>query len=237
MSGIRALLGTIAVGAAGFAAFNTAAVALYHIPSESMVPTLEVGDRLSVSKFAYGWSRHSLVFGSALPEAIKGRFLGASPARGDVVVFAHPLTAVTMIKRVIGLPGDRIEIRSGRIFLNGALVERRLEGAYRVREHGGGVVSIRRFTELLPGSSSYTIAYIVDQPNARDMREIVVPAGQYFMLGDNRDNSADSRFQEMGLVPADNLIGRADAIIFSLKTCIQEPGVACAPRRHLTRIR
>lgn len=236
MSAWKGTFATIATTGALAALVHTTALAVYHIPSESMVPTLEVGDRLAVTKFSYGWSRYSIPFGQALPDSIGGRLLAATPARGDVAVFAHPKSKRTMIKRVIGLPGDRVALKGGRLYLNGALVERRLSGAYRIREHEGDIVTVRRFIELLPGTSGYTIAVTPARPHGRDLAEVLVPAGHLFMLGDNRDNSSDSRYDDMGLVPIENLIGRAETILFSLKSCAAEPGLVCAARRYLTQI-
>ncbi|MFZ1682226.1 MAG: signal peptidase I [Rhizobiaceae bacterium] len=210
------------------------AFASNHIPSESMVPTLEVGDRILVSKWAYGFSRHSLLVDprTSLPGE-NGRLLGRLPARGDVAVFTHPLSGETMVKRVIGLPGDRVALASGRLWLNGALVARTPMGTYSYREHRGGIVTVARFTEELPGGRAHPIVERTDRGFAHTMGEIAVPPGHLFMMGDNRDNSADSRFAGMGFVPVENLQGRADLIPWSLHRCADEPGLACAKRRFL----
>ncbi|MGD9785868.1 MAG: signal peptidase I [Hyphomicrobiaceae bacterium] len=215
------------------AAFQTAAFATYHIPSESMVPTLEVGDRLTVSKFAYGYSRYSLPFEMSLPESFKGRLLRKQPSRGDIIVFVHPRRSDRMIKRLIGLPGDRIAVDNGEVVLNGKKLERKLERRYRFREYQGDVVAVNRYVETLPGGVSYPTLEFADRHLRRSMPEIVVPEGRYFMMGDNRDNSADSRFVEMGLVPEDNLVGRAEAILYSFYSCEPEPGLECGSRRYL----
>ena len=229
------LIAVIGVGAALL--FRTAAFAYYFIPSESMVPTLEVGDRLAVSKFAYGWSQYSLPLGS-LGVQFSGRILGSLPQRGDVVVFMHPQKDMTMIKRVIGLPGDRIRLSRGRLFINGKLVERRYETAYRYKDQQGNPVAVTRYTEVLPGGRSHTIIQRSDDNIAENMQEYTVPAGELFMMGDNRDNSADSRFPAlMGAVPVENLIGRADTILYSKYECTREPGLYCAAARTLTAIR
>ena len=229
------LLVTIAVASALAFAFRATAFATYYIPSESMVPTLEVGDRLAVSKYAYGWSRHS-VPGLNLPHTFTTRVLASPPERGDVAIFVHPRNLTTMVKRVIGLPGDRIAFRNGRLFINGKPVRRTFVRSYRYREHEGFAVSVREYKEHLPGGRSYTIIERSDRHPGDVLDDVVIPAGYLFMAGDNRDNSSDSRFQHMGLVPMDNLIGRAEAILYSLKTCDKQPGLKCAGRRYLSLI-
>ena len=234
---IREFLLIVLVGLGLAGLFRTAAFATYFIPSESMVPTLEVGDRLAVSKFAYGWSKFSLPLANFGFE-FNGRILGSLPQRGDVVVFVHPLDGKTMIKRVIGLPGDHVRLQRGRLFINGVRLERRLEATYHYREQGSGasVVGVTRYTETLPGGREHTIVQRSDDNAVETMPDYVVPAGKLFMMGDNRDNSADSRLTLMGPVPVENLIGRADTILYSDHTCRPEPGLYCAPRRSLSAI-
>lgn len=233
---LRDVGGMIALAFAFAFVFQTTAFATYFIPSESMVPTLQVGDRLTVSKFAYGWSRHSLPYDFELPHTFTGRVLLGEPQRGDIVVFIHPKTGQRMIKRLIGVPGDRIAMRDGRVILNGKEVERQYVRTYRFREYQGGVVKVREYEERLPGAEPHKIIERVDGIGFREMGEIEVPAGKYFMMGDNRDNSADSRFDAMGLVPLDNLIGRAEAILYTLYSCEPEPGAECAKPRFATRL-
>ena len=229
------LLFIVVVGLGLAAVFRTAAFATYFIPSESMVPTLEVGDRLAVSKFAYGWSKFSLPLAN-IGIQMSGRVLGSLPQRGDVVVFVHPQDGRTMIKRVIGLPGDRLRLQHGRLYINGLLVDRHFDSMYHYREQQGTVVGVTRYTETLPGGRQHVIIQRSDYSSVETMPEITIPDGHLFMMGDNRDNSADSRFAAMGPVPVENLIGRADTVIFSNHTCQAEPGLFCAPRRALTAI-
>jgi len=235
----RDVLG-MTVLAIGFAfLFQATAFATFFIPSESMLPTLQVGDRLTVSKYAYGWSRYSLPvdLNLELPVSFTGRVFGRDPQRGDIVVFMHPKSGQRMIKRLIGLPGDRIAMHGGKLYLNGELVSRKHVRSYRYREYHGRLVEVDEFEEKLGSGDKHRILLRTrsDAPG-RDMDEIIVPPGRYFMLGDNRDNSADSRFPEMGTVPAENLIGRAEAILYSFYSCEKEQGVTCADRRFATRL-
>jgi len=224
--------------ALGFAfLFQTAAFATFYIPSESMVPTLQVGDRLTVAKYAYGWSRHSLPYDLTLPKTINGRLMAREPKRGDIVVFMHPKSGERMIKRLIGLPGDTISLRDGRLILNGKLVPRRLVRTFRYREYGGDIVPVREYAEVLPGGTAHAVLERLDRGIRRDMFEMTIPENRYFMMGDNRDNSADSRSPMMGLVPGENLVGRAEAILYTLNDCQPEPGTTCADPRFLTRLK
>jgi signal peptidase I len=214
--------------------FRSAAFATYFIPSESMVPTLQVGDHLAVSKFAYGWGRYS--FTGSIPFQLNGRILGSLPERGDVVVFAHPHDGRTMIKRVVGLPGDQIQISGGRLIINGVTIKRDMVDRYRYRQFEGGVAAVTRYIETLPNGREYSIVQESDDGLIDNTPAYPVPAGKLFMLGDNRDNSADSRFASMGYVPVENLIGRADTILFSRYSCEAEQGLLCATPRALAAI-
>ncbi len=221
----------------GFAfVFQTTAFATYFIPSESMVPTLQVGDRLTVSKFAYGWSRHSLAYDLQLPSSLSGRVLAGEPKRGDIVVFIHPRSGQRMIKRLIAVPGDRIALREGRVVLNGVEVPRSFVRTYKFREYGGSLVEVREYDELLPGAKPHKIIERLYRFGQRNMAEITIPPGRYFMMGDNRDNSSDSRYPDMGLVPMENLVGRAEAILYTWYSCEDEPGAECAKPRFATRL-
>ena len=185
----------------------------FTIPSGSMMPTLLVGDYIFVNKFAYGYSKYSLPFS---PDLFSGRIFGSEPKRGDVVVFRFPPNPeVDYIKRVVGLPGDRIQMIDGVLNINGQPVPKQPDGSFNsdYRLDPGQAVPV--FRETLDTGITYDT---LDQsPNSRgdNTREFTVPAGHYFMMGDNRDNSADSRF-DVGFVPAENLVGRASVIFFSL---------------------
>jgi signal peptidase I len=190
----------------------------FWIPSGSMVPSLLVGDYLVVNKFAYGFSHYSLPFA---PDWFSGRILqrvvGHAPRRGDVVVFVPPGDPREIfVKRLIGLPGDTIQVTGGQLFINGALVPRAELGTY-VDESGGGPVVAEKFTETLPGGKIHPILKITDQGFANNTGIYTVPPGDYFFMGDNRDNSTDSRFigGPVGFVPAENLLGPAVLILGS----------------------
>lgn len=216
---------------------RTVAFASYYIPTESMVPTLQIGDRVLVSKWNYGYSRHSLPIdpGVSLPGK-DGRVFMHLPERGDVVVFTHPKTGETLIKRVIGLAGDRIAMHHGRLFINGKMVARKEMGHYSYRGPYGRVISVTRYDETLPGGDVHPIIERSDRGMADEMAQVTVPPGDLFMMGDNRDDSADSRFAELGFVPVENLIGRADMIAYSLYACRPEKGLHCASDRWVTRV-
>src|SRR5437660_11062694 len=193
---------------------RTVAYEPFNIPSGSMVPTLLVGDYLFVSKFSYGYSRYSLPFGLPL---LSGRIFFHSPERGDVVVFKLPTDNSTdYIKRVIGLPGDRIQMKNGVLFINGQSVPRRRIEEYLYQEGTGGVIPIAQYIETLPNGVQHRIIEMSDNGPLDNTQEYVVPPGDYFMMGDNRDNSQDSRvLSAVGYVPAQNLIGKAQFMFFS----------------------
>ncbi|MDR6627155.1 signal peptidase I [Caulobacter segnis] len=192
----------------------------FTIPSSSMEPGLVVGDYIIVSKFAYGWSRASLPFNPPLPG---GRILGGAPKRGDVVVFRLPRDpSQTWIKRVIGLPGDRIQVRGGQVFVN----DRPLPQAPMtvVQDHDDPYRQVLEVRERQPDGRAY-VTYDGGAGQPGDDTDIyVVPEGRYFMMGDNRDNSLDSRWPcelGVGLLPADNIVGKAELVLASWK-----PGAA-----------
>jgi signal peptidase I len=189
----------------------------FYVPSGSMEPTIQIGDELLASKFAYGYSRYSLPVDPGA--GVTGRLLGRLPARGDVVVFHLPRDPQQVyVKRVIGLPGDRIRMSDGRLWINGTQLPLRADGAAGVELGNGQTVAGHRFIETLPGGREHPILKLAGSP-LDEMAEVVVPADCLFMMGDNRDNSLDSRVSAteggVGFVPMDNLVGRADVVLGS----------------------
>ena len=185
----------------------------FSIPSGSMRPTLLEGDYLFVSKYAYGYSRYSLPLGLDL---FKGRIWSAEPKRGDVVVFKLPSdTNVDYIKRVIGLPGDRIQVKDGVLHINDQPVKRERIGTITNPDVTEQNRPVEVYRETLPEGVSYDTLDLDPNGLGDNTRVFEVPAGHYFMMGDNRDNSLDSRFS-VGYVPFDNLVGRANTIFFSI---------------------
>ena len=220
-----------------FMVLRTTAYGMYHIPSESMLPTLAVGDRILVNKFSYGYSRHSIPF-SLGPEinTPTGRIFAHMPERGDVVVFKHPHSRETYVKRVIGLPGDKIEVKAGRLYINDAVVERKEEALFRYREHRGGVATVEAFAEALPEGRVHEIYERSDHYPGDDFSPVIVPENNFFVMGDNRDNSLDSRFSNpgVGFLPAEFLIGKAELMIFSTNAQRSEPGLKKLARKWFT---
>lgn len=187
----------------------------FNIPSGSMKPTLLVGDYLFVSKPAYGYSKHSFPFSFA-PIQDRIWYGDRLPQRGDVVVFKLPSnTRVDFIKRIIGLPGDTIQVRKGRLYINDRLVERKLVGLTEDTENGRSEM-LTEYIETLPGGLKHSIFEASDNHPLDNTDKFVVPADHYFMMGDNRDNSQDSRvMKEVGFVPFENIVGRAAFLFFS----------------------
>ena len=185
----------------------------FNIPSGSMIPTLLVGDYLFVSKYSYGYSRHSLPFS---PPLFKGRIFESQPERGDVAVFKLPLdNATDYIKRIVGLPGDRIQVTSGILHINGKPVKRR-----RIHDYPGDTSGQRialQYEKVLPGGKVHRIIETQGDRGQLDNTPVyTVPKGHYFAMGDNRDSSLDSRvLDHVGFVPADNLVGRAEFLFYS----------------------
>ncbi|MEM7069013.1 MAG: signal peptidase I [Pseudomonadota bacterium] len=185
----------------------------FSIPSGSMKPSLLIGDYLFVSKFSYGYSKYSIPFS---PDLFEGRIWAGDPKRGDIAVFKYPPDPnIDYIKRIIGLPGDKVQMVGGVLYLNGQPVKReRANENYIDDESGLGPVPI--FIETLPNGVSYKTLDLNPQSHGDDTRVFEVPEGHYFLMGDNRDNSADSRF-EVGFVPFENFVGRASVIFFSMR--------------------
>ncbi len=202
--------GLIAVG------IRTVAFEPFNIPSGSMIPTLLIGDYLFVSKYSYGYSRYSIPFA---PNLFDGRLFGRLPDRGDVAVFKFPHDNQTdYIKRIVGLPGDRIQMKSGQLYINGALVPRRAAGDYTAEEQGSRTVA-RLYVETLPNGRQHELLKMFDEGGLNTTPEFKVPEGHVFAMGDNRDNSSDSRVMDssgVGFVPVENLVGRAEFIFFSV---------------------
>jgi signal peptidase I len=207
----------------------------FSIPSSSMLPTLYIGDYLVVSKWPYGFSRYSFPFGFP---SFDGRIFGNLPRRGDVVVFRHPYEDSDLIKRVIGLPGDTVEVTGGELILNGKKVERAtlrpfgapisanspckvapLASAPIAAAGGNQLCLYPAFRETLPGGPSYTVLDQIENGPADDFAAAKVPSGHVFLMGDNRDDSLDSRYSPaeggIGMVPTDHLIGRAMVTFWS----------------------
>jgi signal peptidase I len=187
----------------------------FNIPSGSMIPTLLVGDYLFVSKYAYGYSRYSLPFGLPL---IPGRIFASPPKEGDVAVFKLPSDNKTdYIKRIVGLPGDKIQVIEGILHINGKAVSREPAGDYTISDGNGIVRRYHRYVETLPNGVKHFIIEISDTGPFDNTGVYTVPPGHYFAMGDNRDSSRDSRFLgEVGYIPFENLVGRAEFIFFSI---------------------
>ncbi len=212
--------------------FRTLFFQPFWIPSSSMKDTLLIGDFLFVNKMAYGYSAVSCPF-SVCP--ISGRILGREPKQGDVVVFRHPVNGEDYVKRLIGLPGDKIQVKNGVLFVNGVEAKQEPDGMFQEtyerqgpmggfprcqnRPAGPGDVCLKeKFVETLPNGVRHSILNI-GQGRLDNTKVFTVPEGHYFFMGDNRDNSTDSRVpqtaQGVGFVPFENLIGRVDRIMFS----------------------
>jgi len=212
-----------------FLMFTTFGWASFHIPSASMEPTLEVGDRIFVSKLSYGINRYSVPFDpSFIPE---GRLFDDVPERGDVVVFTLPYKGSNdFIKRVIGLPGDTVQVTRGRLFINGEMVPRTFIRDVNYTDYQGADRRAREYVEELPNGVKHRIYERHDDgPDRIDNTKLfVVPEGHYFMMGDNRDGSADSRYlNDMGFVAHKYLVGRAQITTFSLYDCDQGKEIFC----------
>ena len=209
---------TFAVGLLIALVIRTVLFESFNIPSGSMESTLLVGDYLFVSKYSYGYTHYSLPFS---PPLFSGRIFGAEPKRGDIAVFRLPSDdSTSYIKRVIGLPGDKVQMIGGELHINGVAVKREPAADYIDTDTGPLPMRVKRWRETLPNGVSY---YTLDRIESYydDTPPYLVPPGHFFMMGDNRDNSADSRVPPsvggVGFVPFENLIGRAQMIYFSIR--------------------
>jgi len=231
--GIVELIKTVVYALLIAGVFRTLLFQPFWIPSESMKSTLLIGDFVFVNKMAYGYSKYSCPFAIC---QFSGRIFASDPERGDVVVFRHPVNGSDFVKRLIGLPGDTVQMKDGLLYLNGAAAPQTPDGMFEevMEPQGpmrnsprcendpvgeGAICQKSRAVETLPNGRSHAVLNIEPDGFADNTDVFTVPDGQYFFMGDNRDNSQDSRFGQavggVGFVPAENLIGRADRVIFS----------------------
>ncbi len=261
----RELAMTIAVFLPIWVVFTSFVYELRSIPSESMVPALQVGDRVAVSKFAYGYSRYTPVLGvgqwfsSEDKSKPDQRMFASMPERGDVIVFRHPNTNRVMIKRLIGMPGDQLQVVAGVVHLNGEPIVRDFVRRVRYVKHNERIpTNVVEFRETLPNGVSYLVYEESGKTELDNTPVFEIPEGHVFMMGDNRDNSEDSRsprghielyrqnptgwngliFQgvgstptAIGYVPLDHLMGRAETVAFTLYRCRKQADTECAKGR------
>ncbi|HUD85083.1 MAG TPA: signal peptidase I [Xanthobacteraceae bacterium] len=206
-------------------ATKTAIAEPYYVPSGSMEPTLQIGDELLATKYPYGYSSASLPIFITLPDT--QRILGTLPQRGDIVVFRWPGDhAQIWVKRVVGLPGDRIAMRNGRLWINGAPVGLDADGYGQAEAEDGSQQPVARFIETLPGGRQHTIFKQLTFGMLDNVPELVVPPDHLFVMGDNRDNSADSRIPVdaggVGLLPVSDLVGRVAGLVGSWDLAVKD---------------
>jgi signal peptidase I len=204
----------------------------FYVPSGSMEPTLLIGDALLASKFPYGYGTASLPIQINLSES--SRVFGEMPKRGDVVVFRWPGdSSQAWVKRVVGLPGDRIQMRQGQLFINDRPASLKPDGIGQAEDDNGSSEQAYRFIETLPGGVSHAIYKLRDNGRLDNTPEVTVPPAHLFVMGDNRDNSADSRVPlragGVGLLPVDDLVGRVDAVVGSWDLAIKDRPISDWP--------
>ena len=220
-SGSKDTIKTIIIAILIALGIRTVAYEPFNIPSGSMIPTLLIGDYLFVSKFSYGYSRYSLPFGLPL---IPDRIFFDEPERGDVMVFKLPADNRTdYIKRIIGLPGDKVQLKDSILHINGKPVKREKADDFISRDEFGNYSRVPRYLETLPNGRKHFILEVTQDTIFDNTPVFTVPQRHYFAMGDNRDRSKDSRFlNDVGFIPRENLVGRAEFLFFSVNGTVWE---------------